>query len=95
VRFVQRVALAAAAVVALPIAAWWWLIAGLLSEDHESACQGDPWAGAAFVFSNIGVALAAGALVTAVTDHRHIGWVLLAVYLLLLGGSVLIYFSCG
>jgi hypothetical protein len=82
-----RGALIGAAIVALPIAGLWWLATALLAGDH-SACNEVLSADLAFAASNVGIVLAIAALVSAARRALRTGWVLLAVYVVLLAMSV-------
>ena len=90
----NRAALGAVSTLALVGSAAWWLATGLLAGDH-SACGGDPEAWAAYAFSYAGLVLALAGLGLALANERlRIGWIALALYGLLLGASVVVFFTC-
>jgi hypothetical protein len=91
----HRIPLLGAALLAVPVAAAWWLLAGLLAGD-DSACADSAWAEAAFYGSWAGLALALGALIAGAVEPRRerVGWALLALYVVLLGTSVLVFLTC-
>ena len=91
-----RFLLGVAAVLAIGGAVFWWLVTGLLLNDYESSCEGETAALVAFVFANIGFFLSISALIVAIVETRpRVGWLMLAVYSLLLGGSYLLLSTCA
>jgi hypothetical protein len=84
-----------AALIAIPLSVYWWLVTGVLTSSYDSACEGKVAIKVAFGFSNLGFLLSVGALVAAfATPRQRIGWMLLAIYSVLLGVSYLIIIDC-
>ncbi len=92
---VKRAGLIISSVLALPLAALWWLYAGLATGDYEGICPDSLAAEMGAYAAYAGFLLALGALVAAVGPKRLdvAAWLLL-VYATLFGLSVLAVVTC-
>ena len=90
-----RVSLVVTALFALALGIAWWLGAGLLSSDGESACVDALAADLAFVSAHAGLLLAIGALVAAAKRALRIGWWSLVAYATLFALSFAAAATCS
>ena len=91
-----RFLLGLTAVLAIGLAAFWWLATGLFANDYESTCEGKAAAKVAFAFSNVGFLLSISALILAIVETRQrVGWIMLGIYSALLGLSLVLLSTCA
>lgn len=94
-KLASRVGLVVTSIAALALGGLWWFFSGLGAGSHDSSCQGEASAEAAWILANVGVGLAILALVAALARALRLGWGALALYAVLFVVSFGLISTCG